>query len=69
MDDEGIEYGLYCLAVPVYDYTGRVVAAISVSGPVRRMDENREKIIEELRSIGGMISRRLGYVKAMRERV
>ena len=69
VDDEGIEYGLYCLAVPVYDYTGRVAAAISVSGPVKRMNENREKIIEELRAIGGMISRRLGYVKAMRERV
>ncbi|MDR0578768.1 MAG: IclR family transcriptional regulator [Candidatus Accumulibacter sp.] len=67
-DDEGIEYGLYCLAVPIYDYTGRVVAAISVSGPVERMNGNREKIVGKLQSVGAMISRRLGYVKAMRER-
>ncbi|MFT3960394.1 IclR family transcriptional regulator [Propionivibrio sp.] len=69
VDDEGVEHGLYCLAVPVYDYTGRVAAAISVSGPVKRMTENGEKIVDELQSIGGMISRRLGYVKAMRERI
>lgn len=68
VDDEGIEHGLYCLAVPIYNYTGRVVAAISISGPVNRVTENRQKIVEELKSLGGMISRRLGYVKAMRSR-
>ncbi|MDR2112520.1 MAG: IclR family transcriptional regulator [Candidatus Accumulibacter sp.] len=67
-DDEGIEYGLYCVAVPVHDYTGRVVAAISVSGPVERMNGNREKIVAELRSIGGLVSRRLGYIAAMKGR-
>ena len=68
VDDEGIEYGLYCLAVPVYNYTGSVIAAISVSGPLKRMGESRETIIEELKSVGRTISRRLGYVKAMRQR-
>lgn len=69
VDDEGIEHGLYCLAVPIHNYTGRVVAAISISGPVKRVSESRQKIIDELQSIGGTISRRLGYVKAMRGRV
>lgn len=69
IDDEGVERGLYCLAVPVHNYTGRVVAALSISGPVKRVTENRQKTIEELQSIGAMISRRLGYVKAMRNRV
>ena len=68
VDDEGIEPGLYCLAVPVYNYTGGVVAAISVSGPVERFMENKEKIVEELKSVGSTISRRLGYVKAMRSK-
>jgi len=68
VDDEGIEPGLYCLAVPIYNYTGNVIAAISVSGPVERFGENREKIIEELKHSGAMISRRLGYVKAMKGR-
>lgn len=69
VDDEGIEHGLYCLAVPIHNYTGRVVAAISISGPVKRVSESRQRIIDELQSIGGTISRRLGYVKAMRGKV
>jgi DNA-binding IclR family transcriptional regulator len=68
VDDEGIDYGLLCLAVPIHDYTGRVAAAISVSGPVKRMSESREKIIEKLQSIGDLVSRRLGYIKAMKGR-
>ena len=68
VDDEGIEYGLYCLAVPVYNYTGGVIAAISVSGPIKRISESREKVIEELKGVGATISRRLGYVKAMKLR-
>lgn len=68
VDDEGIEYGLYCMAVPIYNYTGNVIAAISVSGPIKRLNENKEKIIEELKNVGWMISKRLGYVKAMKTR-
>ena len=66
VDDEGVEYGLYCLAVPIYNYTGGVIAAISVSGPIKRLNENKEKVVEELRNVGGVISKRLGYVKAMK---
>jgi len=65
IDDEGIEYGLYCLAVPIYNYTGTVIAAISVSGPIQRVSENRARIIDELKSVGAMISKRLGYVKSL----
>jgi DNA-binding IclR family transcriptional regulator len=68
VDDEGIDYGLLCLAVPIYDYTGRTVAAISVSGPVQRMNESRERIVEKLQSAGDQVSRRLGYIKAMKGR-
>lgn len=68
IDDEGIEYGLYCLGVPIYNYTGNVIAAISVSGPIKRVGESREIIINELKSVGEMISRRLGYVSAMKKR-
>jgi DNA-binding IclR family transcriptional regulator len=68
VDDEGVEYGLYCLAVPIYNYTGAVIAAISVSGPIKRLNENKEKVVEELRNVGGVISKRLGYVKAMKKK-
>lgn len=68
VDDEGVEYGLYCLAVPIYNYTGKVVAAISVSGPIKRLHENLERVTEELMQVGATISRRLGFVAAMRQR-
>ena len=68
VDDEGVEYGLYCLAVPIYNYTGAVIAAISVSGPIKRINEHREKVVEELKNVGATISRRLGFVKAMKMR-
>lgn len=67
-DDEGIEPGLYCVAAPIYNFTGGVIAAISVSGPVKRMNANCAKIVEELKSVAAVISKRLGYVKAMKIR-
>jgi DNA-binding IclR family transcriptional regulator len=45
------------------------VAAISVSGPVKRMNENRERVIEKLQSVGNRVSRRLGYIEAMKGRL
>ena len=68
IDDEGIEYGLYCLAVPIANYTGNVIAAISVSGPIKRLNANRERVVDELKSVGATISKRLGYVEAMKLR-
>ncbi len=41
MDDEEVETGIRCLAAPVYDSVGRVAAALSISGPVSRMDMDR----------------------------
>ncbi|MBK6335470.1 MAG: IclR family transcriptional regulator [Betaproteobacteria bacterium] len=69
VDDEGIEVGLYCLAVPLYNYTGAVVGAISVSGPSKRMLAQRDSTIVALKHAGEVISRRLGHVKSVRARL
>ena len=37
MDDEEQEIGLRCIAAPIHDHTGRVVAAVSLSGPTTRI--------------------------------
>jgi IclR family transcriptional regulator, KDG regulon repressor len=62
LDLEENEYGIRCIAVPVFDYSGNVVAAVSISGPTIRMtDERIEKLQERIRYIGRQISERLGY--------
>jgi IclR family transcriptional regulator, KDG regulon repressor len=62
LDLEENEYGIRCIAVPIFDYSGNVIAAVSISGPTIRMtDERIEKLQERIRYIGMQISERLGY--------
>jgi DNA-binding IclR family transcriptional regulator len=41
LDDEECELGARCLAAPICNSEGRIVAAISLSGPVSRMNPKR----------------------------
>lgn len=49
LDDQECELGARCAAAPIRDYSGRIVAAISVSGPINRMTYSR------LETIGSMV--------------
>jgi len=61
-DDEEIELGLRCVAVPLLNAQAYPVAAFSVSGPAAHMDARlREKISRDMIQMGIEISRRLGY--------
>lgn len=60
-DHEEIEEGVRCVAAPVSGAEGRVVAAISVSGPAGRLDEDRlREIVPEIQRIASELSRSLG---------
>lgn len=62
LDDEEQEEGVRCLAVPVRDASGQVVASLSVSGPVTRLnDQHLQDVIPELIDCGNKLSTRLGY--------
>ena len=63
VDDEEFEEGVRCIGAPVRDYTGNVVAAVSISGPAMRMTEKKivEDLIQAVKEAGEEISRRLGY--------
>jgi DNA-binding IclR family transcriptional regulator len=62
MDNEECEEGVRCIAVPVRNFEGKVVAAMSISAPVARMDKKKiEEIIPFLRDISTKASRELGY--------
>lgn len=69
LDDEEIEEGLTCFAVPLFNYTGQANAAISVAGPSARMIDNKEEIIQEIMQIKNQVSTRLGFVPAMIKRL
>ncbi len=62
IDDEEYESGIKAVAAPIRNYTGVVVAALSVPGPVGRMSEARiEQISKVICQYAADISRRLGW--------
>ncbi|NPV54094.1 MAG: IclR family transcriptional regulator [Firmicutes bacterium] len=62
IDDEEHEQGIRCVAAPIYNQDGRVVAALSVSGPSIRMTREKiERVTPLVTECGGKISERLGY--------
>ncbi|EHQ87403.1 IclR family transcriptional regulator [Desulfosporosinus youngiae] len=62
VEREENEIGIICLGTPIFDYSGRAIGAISVSGPASRIDEKGiEWIGEELKKSGELISAKLGF--------
>ncbi|NLY91713.1 MAG: IclR family transcriptional regulator [Firmicutes bacterium] len=63
IDDEEHELGIRCVGVPIRDYQGSVIAALSVSGPTLRMTQDKLKqIIPVIINTGNRISKALGYM-------
>ena len=64
-DNEECELGARCIAFPIYNYTGKIVAAFSVTGLVARMsDAFLDARLDMLRQTAAQISRELGYADA-----
>jgi len=63
LDDEEFDDGIRCVGVPVRDYTRRVIAGLSLSGPAYRFtDERLEKeVIPMAVDAGKKLSARLGW--------
>ena len=58
IDDEEHAVGLRCIAAPIFDETGDVIAAVSVSGPTARMVEDR------IAPLGAMVLKTAGAISA-----
>jgi DNA-binding IclR family transcriptional regulator len=62
MDNEESEEGLRCVGAPVWDYSGRVVAAISIAGPAFRLTEKRIPALSQaVINAANKLSMELGY--------
>ena len=70
-DNEEYEEGVRCIGAPVRDYTGNVVAAVSISGPAMRMTDKKvvDDLIQAVKEAGEEVSRRLGFNVGMDQSV
>jgi len=60
VDDEENSLGARCLAVPIFDVLGRVVAAMGISGTTTQIDEaHTSKLVELLRDAARRLTRQL----------
>lgn len=56
--------GVHSIAAPIRDYTGQVVAAITLVGPKQRMPRSKVPfLIKKVKEAGQEISEKLGYYK------
>ncbi|MGC8602438.1 MAG: IclR family transcriptional regulator [Desulfomonilaceae bacterium] len=63
VDNEEMEIGVRCVAAPIRQHVGNVVAAVSISGPSFRLTSERTPIVGDLvRQTADKISADLGYV-------
>jgi IclR family acetate operon transcriptional repressor len=58
-DREEASIGLACVAAPIFNHNGSVLAAMSVSGPVNRI--SAETLIPAVRAATLAVSRHFGY--------
>ena len=63
VDDEEWDDGVRCVGAPIYDYTRKVVGAVSVSAPSVRMpmEQVKKKVVPMILDACDQISERLGY--------
>ena len=65
-DNQECESGARCVAAPVRDFSGKIVAGISVSGPAVRMsDEHIAQHLPHLLETARQVSQQLGYEEKM----
>ncbi|MFC4402749.1 IclR family transcriptional regulator [Gracilibacillus xinjiangensis] len=65
IDEQEHESGIRCIAAPVFDHDGMVVAAISIAGPADRVTKERVngELAKEIVIQSKTISKKLGYMK------
>jgi IclR family transcriptional regulator, KDG regulon repressor len=61
-DDGEFDAEVRCVAVPVYDFAGRVVGAVGISGAIWRLSlQSLQGMAQQVRGAAGVISAQLGY--------
>lgn len=62
IDDVENEIGIRCIAAPIFNHTGEVIASLSIAGPESRLTSERiPELGAKVKETGLKISRRMGY--------
>ena len=70
LDREENEKDVRCVAAPIRNYQGEVIAAISISSPIFRIDKNAQNNLKKaLIEVSEKISKRLGYNGKLLKRI
>lgn len=70
MDNQENEPGVCCIAVPIHDHTGQVIAAVSMSTLVTQVDDAElERFTEMLKKEANGMSHKMGYGMLMQSLV
>jgi IclR family KDG regulon transcriptional repressor len=68
IDDEENEIGIRCIGAPVFDLTGHVAGALSISGwTVTMTSERARELAPDLTGISGEVSRALGWYPVVQQ--
>lgn len=62
LDLEETEIGVACVSAPIRNYENKVIAAVSVSGPVTRVAPPYDRFISLIKETADSISQSLGYM-------
>ncbi|MFC7365660.1 IclR family transcriptional regulator [Bhargavaea changchunensis] len=62
IDDEEGEQGIYCIAAPIFDESGKIIAALSCAGGKDRILEKHQLVIDEITDAAKRISITQGYL-------
>ena len=69
MDDEERHEGVRCVAAPIFNAGGRVIAATSIAAPAMRTSwERLEQLGLEVRDVASLISSQLGFTETANDR-
>ncbi|NLC63804.1 MAG: IclR family transcriptional regulator [Thermoanaerobacterales bacterium] len=62
IDDEENEEGIRCIGAPIFGHAGKVIGAISVSGPIMTVTKEKTQILaEKVKKCAEQISIRMGW--------
>jgi len=62
LDNEECEIGTRCIALPIRDFSGKIVAGFSITGSSNYLtDEFLQENISSLKNLSSNLSKKMGY--------